>query len=104
MGAGSFGTLQLMEHGANRPVRLVTSSLWVFKPSPFCSPFLGAPRGPAVTKSLLSPNGDTVSPRFTLWPQIGLLPCTVSTASRSVNFVEGLGFSLGSAVGLCFSG
>ena len=30
MGAGSFGDLQLMENGATRPVRLVTSSLWGF--------------------------------------------------------------------------
>ena len=58
----SFGTLYIGEHGATRPVRLVTSSLWVFQPSPFCSPFLGAPRGMAITKILISPSGATVSP------------------------------------------
>ena len=30
--------------------------------TPFCSHFLGVPRGPAVTKSILSPSGSTVSP------------------------------------------
>ena len=30
VGAVSFGTLQLGKHGATRPVRLVTSYLWVF--------------------------------------------------------------------------
>ena len=70
----TLGTLELYrlgKHGATRPVRLITSSLWVFKPSPFLSPFLGAPRGPTVTKSILSPSGATVSPGFTLRPWIG---------------------------------
>ena len=68
VGAGYFGTLQLRKHGATRPLRLVTYSLWVFKPSPFCSSFLGAPRGTALTKSILSRSGATISPGFTLWP------------------------------------
>ena len=72
VGAGLFGTIQLRDHGETRPVRLVTSSLWVFNPPPFVSPFLGAPRGPTATKSILSPSGATVSPRFTLWPWIGV--------------------------------
>ena len=89
MGTGSFGTLQLRELGATMPVRLVTSSLWVFNPPPFHSPLLGAPRGPAVTKSLLSPSRATFSPGFTLRSWIGSLPCTVSAVIRSVNFVAG---------------
>ena len=71
MGDGSFGTLKLREHGATRPVHLINSSLWVFKPLPFISPVLGAPRGPAVTESFLSPSEATVSPEFTLRTWIG---------------------------------
>ena len=33
-----------------------------FNLPPFCYPFLGAPRGPDVTKIILSPSGFTVSP------------------------------------------
>ena len=61
-----FGTLQLREYGATRTVRLVTSSLWFSLSSPFRSPFLGAPRGVAVTKSVLSPRGSKGIPVFTL--------------------------------------
>ena len=71
MGAGSFGTLKLREHVATRPVHLTNYSLWVFKPPPFRSPFLGTPRGPDITKSLLYPRGATVIPGLTPRQWIG---------------------------------
>ena len=35
VGNVSFRTVHICEHSTNQPVRLVTSSLWVFKPSHF---------------------------------------------------------------------
>ena len=61
VGAVSFVTLQLREHGATRQVCLVTYYLCIFLPSPFHYPFLGSPRGTAVTKIPLPPRGTTVS-------------------------------------------
>ena len=77
VGAGYFGTLNIGKHGANRTIRLVGSSLWVYKPSPFSSPFISTSRGSDVNKSLLYPSGATVSPGFTLRLWIGAGPCTV---------------------------
>ena len=45
VGAVSFETLQLREHGATRTVRLVTSSLWVFSTSPLLLSFTRRSKG-----------------------------------------------------------
>ena len=48
--------------------------------------------------------GQLLVPGFALRPLIGEGTCTVPAASRSVNFVTGLGLIFGSVVGICFVG
>ena len=50
----SFRTVQLGGNGATRPIRLVTSSLYIFNLTIFRSLFLGAQRGTVVTAPPLS--------------------------------------------------